>query len=298
MRESKNINEFPREIVGLFDKFVHGDIDRRGFIEGAGKYSISAIAAGAMLNSLLPDFASAQKIMPDDKRLVTNKIEILSPNGSGKINAYFVRPSNAKLKKKLPCVIVIHENRGLNPHIEDIARRIALEGFVVLAPDALTSLGGYPGNEDDARAKFQTLDQNKIKADFISVAEYARKMPSSNGKIGAIGFCYGGGMANYLATKIDYLRAAVPFYGASADAASVPNIKAKIQLHFASDDQRFNDMWPPYEAALKAANKNYEAFFYEGTVHGFNNDTTPRFNEAAAELAWSRSIKFLKKSLK
>ncbi len=298
METSENINKYPREIIRLFDEFVHGDIDRRGFIENAAKYSISAIAAGAMLNSLLPDFAAAQKIKPDDKRITTNKIKIDSPNGSGFINAYFVRPTNPKMPKKLPCVIVVHENRGLNPHIEDIARRIALEGFVVIAPDALTSLGGYPGNEDDARTKFQTLDQNKIKADFIAAANHARKMPSSNGKIGVIGFCYGGGMANYLATKLDYLRAAVPFYGAAADVALVPTIKAKLQLHFASDDQRFNEMWPPYEAALRAANKNYEAFTYDGTVHGFNNDTTPRYSESAAKLAWSRAIAFFKKELK
>ncbi len=298
MDKRKDIKDYPREIVQLFDNFVHGDIDRRGFIEGAGRFSISAIAAGAMLNSLLPDFAAAQKIAPDDKRITTNKIKIDSPNGSGQINAYYVRPTKGKLPKKLPCVIVIHENRGLNPHIEDIARRIALEGFVVIAPDALTSLGGYPGNEDDARTKFSTLDQNKIKADFVAAADYARKMPSSNGKIGAIGFCYGGGMVNYLATKLDYLRAGVPFYGAAADLAQVDKIKAKLQLHFAADDQRFNEMWPPYEAALKANDKSFDAYFYEGTVHGFNNDTTPRYNEAAAKIAWSRSMAFLKKNLK
>lgn len=293
-----NGNEYPREIMGLFDKFVHGDIDRRGFIEGAGKFSISALSAGAFLNSLVPNFAAAQKTEPNDKRLWIEDIRIPSKKGSGVINAYLARPKNLKIWNRLPVILVVHENRGLNPHIKDIARRIALEGFIAIAPDALTSLGGYPGNEDDARTKFGTLDQNKIKEDFIAAANFAKITEHSNDKLGAIGFCYGGGIVNFLATKINFMRAGVPFYGAAANIADVPNIKAKLMLQFASDDERFNAMWPAYEAALKANKKSYQAFTYEGTLHGFNNDTTPRFNEKMAQLAWSRSIEFFKKELK
>lgn len=295
---AKNIDEFPKPIITLFDKYVHGDIDRRGFIEGAAGFAISASAAGAMLNALLPDFASAQKIAPDDKRLWIEDIHIPSPNGSGVINAYLARPKKIGFLQKLPVIIIIHENRGLNPHIKDIARRIALEGYIAIAPDALTALGGYPGDEDAARAKFATLDQNKIKQDFIAAAKFARVTEHGNNKLGAIGFCYGGGMVNYLATQLEELNAGVAFYGAAPNLEDVPNIKAKLMLHFAQDDERFNAMWPPYEAALKANNKPYQAFNYEGTVHGFNNDTTPRYNEKMAALAWSRSMEFFKQKLK
>lgn len=289
---------FPKEIMGLFDKYVHGDIDRRGFIEGAGKFAISASIAGAYLNSLVPNFAQAQKIAPNDNRLWTEDIKIPSKLGSGHINAYLARPKKIRFLQKLPVIIVIHENRGLNPHIKDITRRIALEGFIAIAPDALTSLGGYPGNEDDARAKFASLDQAKIKQDFIAAAKFAKVTEHANNKLGAIGFCYGGGMSNYLATELTNLKAAIPFYGAAAPIENVGKIKAKIMLHFASDDERFNAMWPKYKEALIANNKSFEEYFYEGTVHGFNNDTTPRYNEKMASLAWQRSIDFFKRELK
>lgn len=291
-------NEYPKEIMGLFDKFVHGDIDRRGFIEGAGKFAISASSAGAFLNSLLPNFAQAQKISPDDKRLWTEDIKIPSKNGSGIINAYLARPKKLKFLQKLPVIIVVHENRGLNPHIKDIARRIALEGFIAIAPDALTSLGGYPGDEDMARTKFATLDQAKIKQDFIAAANFAKVTEHANNKLGAIGFCYGGGMVNFLATEMPNMKIVIPFYGAPAPIENVSKIKSEIMLHFASDDERFNAMWPKYKEALEANKKQFEAFFYEGTMHGFNNDTTPRYNEKMANLAWQRSIEKFKKVLK
>lgn len=284
------IEDFPPEVVKLFDKYVHGDIDRRGFLDGASKYAVGGITAAVFLDALSPNFAAAEVISPDDPRLWIEDIRIPSPQGSGTINAYMARPRNLRFLQGLGVVIVVHENRGLNPHIKDIARRIALAGFIAIAPDALTSLGGYPGNEDEARAKFATLDQVKIKADFLAAARHGRIIEHSNRKIGAIGFCYGGGMVNYMATQLPFLRAGVPFYGAAAPLDGVKNIRAKLQLHFASDDARFNEMWPPYEAALKANNKPFEAFTYQGTMHGFNNDTTPRFNASAAALAWGRAI--------
>ena len=293
-----SINNFPPQVLQLFDKYVHGDIDRRGFLDAASKYAIGGLSAAAFLNALSPNFAQAQKIAPDDARLWIEDIHIPSPNGSGRLNAYMARPKNLRFLQRIGVVIIAHENRGLNPHIKDIARRIALEGFIAIAPDALTSLGGYPGNEDEARAKFATLDQNKIKADFLAAARHCWTIEHSNRKIGAIGFCWGGGMVNYMATQLDFLRAGVPFYGAAAPLEGVVNIRAKLQLHFAADDARFNEMWPPYQEALKANHKNFEAFTYAQTLHGFNNDTTPRFNAAAAALAWGRSIAFLKANLR
>jgi carboxymethylenebutenolidase len=290
--------EFPREIMQLFDKYVHGDIDRRGFLDGAGKFAVGGVSAAAYLSALTPDFANAQQIRPNDPRLWVESIRIPSPEGSGTINAYLARPRGMHFWRKLPVIIVVHENRGLNPHIRDITRRIALEGYIAIAPDALTALGGYPGDEDTARTKFATLDQNKIKQDFIAATKFARVTEHANNQLGAIGFCYGGGMVNYLATQCDYLHAAVPFYGAAAPLDGVANIRAKLLLHFASDDERFNAMWPPYEAALRTAHKSYQAFTYEGTMHGFNNDTTPRYNATAAALAWQRTISFFDNELK
>ncbi len=292
------IEDFPPEVVKLFDKYVHGDIDRRGFLEAASKYAVAGTSAAVFLNALSPKFAEAEQIAQNDPRLWIENIRYPSPRGSIDVNAYMARPKRLRFLQRLPVVIVIHENRGLNPHIKDIARRIALEGFIAIAPDALSSLGGYPGTEDEARAKFSTLDQSKIRQDFIRAVEHAKIIEHSSRKIGAIGFCYGGGMVNFLATQMPDLRAGVPFYGAAAPLDGVKNIKAKLQLHFASDDARFNEMWPPYEAALKANQKQYSAHFYEGTVHGFNNDTTPRYNKTAADLAWSRAMAFLKAELR
>lgn len=297
---SKNLthNDFPREIIHLFDKFVHGDIDRRGFIEGAGKFSISAAAAAGFLETLRPDFANAQQIAPNDARLWVEDIHIPSPQGSGTINAYLARPKNLRFLQTAPVIIVVHENRGLNPHIKDIARRLALAGYIAIAPDALTALGGYPGDEDSARTKFATLDQNKIKLDFIAACNFAKITEHSNRKIGVVGFCYGGGMVNYLASKVSFLRAGVAFYGGPPALSDVPNIHANLMLQFAADDERINAAWPAYEAALKAANKPYQAFTYPNTVHGFNNDTTPRYSPEQARIAWDRTLAFFTQNLR
>ena len=294
----KTHHDFPKEILSLFDKFVHGDIDRRGFIEGAGKFAISASVASGYLASLVPDFANAQKIAPNHPDLWIERIRIPSKSGSGVINAYLARPKNLSIFQKLPVIIVCHENRGLNPHIEDITRRIALNGYIAIAPDALTALGGYPGNEDKARELFAKLDQNKIREDFLAAVKFADITEHGNDKVGVIGFCWGGGMANYLAANSNKVNAAIAFYGAPPPLEKVPNIKGKLLLHFAQDDERFNAMWPDYEKALKANHKDYVAFVYPNTVHGFNNDTTPRYNEKMANLAWNRSMNFFNNLLK
>jgi carboxymethylenebutenolidase len=294
--ERKQASEFDQELLNLFDKYVHGDIDRRGFLDRAAKFAIGGITAGMLLDALSPKFAEAEQIPKDDKRLATSTIEIDSPKGDGKIKAYFARPASAK--GKLPGVLVIHENRGLNPHIEDVTRRIALEGFDVMAPDALTSLGGYPGDEDKAREAFGKLDQAKIREDFLAAAAALKRRPDCTGKLGAVGFCYGGGMTNFLATQLPDLRAAVPFYGSQPKPEEVAKIKAPMLIHYADKDDRINAGIPAFEEALKANKVKYEIFKYDGTQHGFNNDTTPRFDKAAAELAWKRTIEFFKHNLK
>ncbi|HEY5807238.1 MAG TPA: dienelactone hydrolase family protein [Povalibacter sp.] len=290
----KTANDFHPEVLRLFDKYVHGQISRRGFLDGATKFAVGVTAVG-LLESLSPKFAEAQQIAPTDSRLKIESIEITAP-GYGKVRAYKVVPVNAK--GKLPVVLVVHENRGLNPHIEDIARRIALDGFIAVAPDALFPLGGYPGNEDAARELFGKLDQAKTREDFVATAEYLKKLPEGNGKLGVVGFCYGGGISNFLATRVPTLNAAVPFYGSAPALEDVPKIKAPLLIHFGETDERINAAWPAYEAALKSAGVKYDAFVYPGTQHGFNNDTTPRYDEAAAKLAWGRTIEFFKKQLK
>lgn len=291
----KTSKDFHPEVLRLFDKYVHGQITRRGFLDGAATFAVGGLTAAGLLDALTPRFAEAQQIEPNDDRLKTESIEIPSP-GYGKVRAYKAVPKNAK--GKLPVVLVVHENRGLNPHIEDIARRIALEGFIAVAPDALFPLGGYPGNEDAARELFGKLDQAKTREDFVATAEYLQKLPEGNGKLGVVGFCYGGGISNFLATRVPTLNAAVPFYGNAPALEDVPNIKAPLLIQFAETDERINAAWPAYEAALKAANVKYEAHIYPGTQHGFNNDTTPRYDEAAAKLAWGRTIAFFKEKLK
>lgn len=287
---------FSREVLDIFDAYVHGAIDRRGFLGKCAVHVGSLAAASAVLTALSPDFARGQVIAPTDKRITTTWIDILSPAGNGKIRAYVARPALAG-KKPLPVILVAHENRGLNPHIEDIARRLAVAGYMAVAPDALTTLGGYPGDEDKAREAFGTLDKAKIGEDFVAAARYALTMAGSNGKLGATGFCFGGGMANLVATRVPELRAAAPFYGAGAPIADVPRIKAELLLHFAGNDARTNAGWPPYEEALKKAGKKYAAFIYEGAEHGFNNDTTPRFSKPAADLAWGRTIALFRRTL-
>jgi carboxymethylenebutenolidase len=295
--ERKTANEFPQELLNLFDQYVHGGIDRRGFLDRASKFAVGGMTAAMLLDALNPRFAEAQQVPKDDGRLKTEYLEYPSTSGSGKTRGYLARP--AKGDAKLPGVLVVHENRGLNPHIEDIARRLALDNFVAFAPDALAPLGGYPaGGEDEARALFQKLDQTKTREDMVAAATYLKGRPDCTGRIGVVGFCYGGGIANMLATRMPDLLAAVPFYGGQAPAADVPKIKAALLIQYAENDERINAGWPAYETALKAAGVKYTAHIYPGTQHGFNNDTTPRYDEAAAKLAWQRTVEFFNKTLR
>ncbi len=294
--ERKKASDFDQELLNIFDQYVHGQIDRRGFLDRAGKFAVGGMTAAMLLDALNPQFAAAQQVPKDDKRLKTETVEYESPQGTGKMKGYLARPATAA--GKLPGVLVVHENRGLNPHIEDIARRVALDNFVAFAPDALTPLGGYPGEEDKARELFGKLDQTKTREDFVAAAGFLKGRPDCTGKIGVVGFCYGGGIANMLATRLPDLGAAVPFYGGQARVEDVPNIKAPLLIHYAEKDDRINAGWPAYEAALKANNVKYSAFIYPGTQHGFNNDTTPRYDEAAAKLAWQRTIEFFNKNLR
>ncbi len=289
-------NDFHPEVLKLFDRYVHGLTDRRGFLEGAKKFAAGGVGAGALLEALNPRFAEAEQVAKDDPRIVGKFVEYPSPEGYGTVKGYLVEP--AKAQGKLPTVLVVHENRGLNPHIEDIARRLALDNFIAFAPDALAPLGGYPGDEDKARELFSKLDQAKTRKDFILAARVLKALPGGNGKVGVVGFCYGGGVANFLATQLPDLAVAVPFYGAQPPAEEVAKIKAALLIHYAGNDDRINAGWPAYEAALKAAGVKYEAFVYPGAQHGFNNDTTPRFDAAAAKLARSRTIDFFNAHLR
>ena len=294
--ERQTAHDFDQELLSLFDAYVHGAIDRRGFLDKAAKYAVGGVTAAMLLDQLSPKFAEAQVVKPEDPRIRVQYVEYDSPKGSGKMRGYLAQP--AKAAGKLPAVLVIHENRGLNPHIEDIARRLALDNFVAFAPDALFPLGGYPGDEDKARALFQTLDQAKTREDFVAAADWLKARPETTGKIGAVGFCYGGGMVNFLATRVPDLAAGVAFYGSAPNLEDVPKIKAALVIQSAEVDERINASWPGYEAALKAANVRYERYLYPGTQHGFNNDTTPRFDAAAAKLAWERTIAHLNKHLR
>lgn len=293
----KTADDFDPEVLKLFDQYVHGLIDRRGFLNAAGKYAtVGGLTAAGLLSALSPQFAQAQQVAGNDPRIKTKHVEIPSPDGYGKVRGYLVQPANAK--GKLPMVLVVHENRGLNPHIEDIARRLALDNFIAFAPDALFPLGGYPGDEDKARELFTKLDQPKTRADFVAAAGYLKTLPEGNGKVGVVGFCYGGAVANFLATRIPDLAASVPFYGSQPPAEDVVKIKAPLLIHYAEKDERINAGWPKYEEALKSAGVKYEAHIYPGAQHGFNNDTTPRYDEAAAKLAWQRTVKFFSTHLR
>ena len=299
-------NDFDPEVMKLFDQYVHGQLDRRGFLAQAGRYAVGGATAASLLAALSPSFA-AQQVAAADPRIKAGFVEYPSPQGNGTLRGYLVQPAppaenvkantKANAKGKLPTVLVAHENRGLNPHIEDIARRLALDGFIAFAPDALFPLGGYPGDEDKARALFAKLDQPKTRADFVAAANMLKALPQGNGKVGVVGFCWGGGIANYLPTVIADLAAAVPFYGPQAPAADAAKIKAPLMMHDAEKDERIRAGWPAYEAALKAAGVPYQYFVYAGTEHGFNNDTTPRYDEAAATLAWQRTVDFFTKRL-
>jgi carboxymethylenebutenolidase len=292
----KTAADFDPEVLKLFDKYVHGIIPRREFLKSVATFVVGTVTAEGLLDALNPRFAEAQQVPASDARITATYAETTSPEGYGKLRGYLVKP--AKALGKLPTVLVVHENRGLNPHIEDIARRLALDGFIAFAPDALFPLGGYPGNEDKARELFPKLDQTKTRADFIAAAGFLKTLPEGNGKVGVVGFCYGGGIANFLATRLPDLAAAVPFYGNQPSDEDAARIKAPLLIHYAEKDERINAGWPKYEAALKAAGVKYEAYIYPGVQHGFNNDTTPRYDEAAAKLAWQRTVDFLSARLR
>jgi carboxymethylenebutenolidase len=287
--------DFDQELLILFDAYVHGSLDRRGFLERASKFAVGGMTAAGLLAALSPNFAAAQVVPKDDARLKTEVVDVPSPSGYGSLKAYVAKPASAT--GKLPSVLVIHENRGLNPHIEDITRRIALDGYLAFAPDALAPLGGYPGDEDKARALFGTLDQSKTKQDMLASAKALMARADSSGRVGVVGFCYGGGVAHMLATELPELAAAVPYYGNHPAAEAAAKVKSPLLIHFAGTDDRINSAWPAYEAALKAAGAPYTAHQYPGTQHGFNNDTTPRFDEAAATLSWRRTMAFFKERL-
>jgi len=289
-------SDFDPELLGLFDLYVHGLVDRRSFLERAAKFAGAGVTAAGLLEALNPKFAQAQQITPEDERLHAEFVELPSPNGNGKVRGYLVR--SKKASGKLPAVLVVHENRGLNPHIEDVARRLALENFLVFAPDALFTLGGYPGDEDKARELFQKLDKAKTLEDFVASERYLKTHVQGNGRVGVVGFCYGGGIAHTLATRLPDLDAAVPFYGSSPAPGLASLVKAELLVHSAATDERTNASFPAYETALKAAKVKFTAYTYPGTQHGFHNDTTPRYDEAAAKLAWSRTLQLFERTLR
>ena len=294
--ERKKASDYPQELLDLFHEYQHGDINRRSFLDRAGKFAIGGLTLASIFESLQPNYAWAQQVPPDDKRIKVGYEVVQSPAGNGSIKGYLVRPSQAK---KLPVVLVIHENRGLNPYIEDVARRLALANFVAFAPDGLTSVGGYPGDDEKGGAAFRTVDRNKMTEDFIAAAKWLKARSDSNGKLGAVGFCFGGGMVNQLAVRLGAdLNAGVSFYGRQASVDDVPKISAPLLLNYAGNDQGVNAGIANYEAALKANNKVYAQHMYEGKQHGFHNDTTPRYDEAAAKLAWTRTLEWFNKYLR
>ena len=289
-------SDFDQDLLILFDAYVHGNLDRRGFLDKAQKFAKAGVTAAGLLAALSPDFAAGQQVPKDDPRLTIERVSFNSPNGTGSVRGYLARPASAGTGK-LPAILVIHENRGLNPHIEDIARRLALDGFMAFAPDALTTLGGYPGDEDKARDLFARLDQGKAREDFRAASLWLDARADSTGKFGAIGFCYGGGIVHWLSTQLAHLDAGVPFYGNTPEPVEAVRVKAPLLVQQAEVDDRINAAWPAYEAALKAAGVKYIAYRYPGTQHGFNNDTTPRYDAAAAKLAWERTVAFFRQQL-
>jgi carboxymethylenebutenolidase len=292
--ERKKASDFPPEVMELFDGYVHGSISRRDFLDRAARYAVGGVSAAAMLQSLSPNFAWAQQVPKDDKRIKAGYVAYDSPQGSGKMRGYLAEPAKAG---KHAAIVVVHENRGLNPYIEDVARRLAVAGYVALAPDALAPVGGYPGDEDKGREMFGKLDQSKMFEDFTAAVEYLKLRPDATGKLGAIGFCMGGGIVNRLAVRFPELSAGVPFYGPQPPAADAAKVKAALQMHYAEKDDRINAGRQAWDDALRAAGKKYESHVYPGTQHGFHNDTTPRYDEAAAKQAWSRSLAWFKAHL-
>ena len=295
--QRRKASEYPQELLDLFDLYVHGDIERREFLDGAKKFATGGLTAMAIFESLRPNYAWAEQVPKDDARLKTERVSVPSPQGNGKIDGYLVRP--AKAAGKLPAVLVIHENRGLNPYIEDVARRLGTQGYMAFAPDGLTSVGGYPGDDEKGGAAFGKVDRPKMAEDFVAAAQWLKARPDCTGKLGAVGFCFGGGVVNSLAVRLGAdLNAGVPFYGGQPPAAEVARIKAPLLLQYASLDTRLTGGWPAYEEALKANHVTYEGYVYEGANHGFHNDTTPRYDEKAATLAWSRTLEWFGKYLK
>ncbi len=295
--DRKKATDFPQELLNLFDRYVHGDIGRRDFLDGAQKFAGGGLTAAALWESLRPNYAWAQQVPKDDSRIVAEYATVPSPQGNGSIRGYLVRP--AKAAGKLPGVLVVHENRGLNPYIEDVARRFAAANFVAFAPDGLTSVGGYPGDDEKGAVLFRKVDQGKMAEDLLASARWLKGRADCTGKLGVVGFCFGGGVANMLAVRMGAdLAAAVPFYGGQPQAADAAKIKAPLLLHYAALDTRVNAGWPAFEEALKANHVVYTAHMYEGANHGFHNDTTPRYDEAAAKLAWQRTLDFLNKYLR
>lgn len=296
MATRKTARDFHPEVLRLFDRYVHGIIDRRAFLAGAARFAAGATTAAGLLAALSPRFADARQVAPDDARLDARHVGFASPDGHGTGRGYLVRPRKAA--GLLPVVLVVHENRGLNPHIEDVARRLALEGYIAFAPDALHPLGGYPGDEDRARAEFAKLDQARTRQDFMAAADMLAGIEGGNGRLGVIGFCYGGGMANFLAVRRDDVLAAAPFYGSAPPAEDVPGIEAELLVVLAGNDERINAGWPAYRDALEKAGVRYTLFQPPGTQHGFHNDTTPRYDEAAAREAWTRVLALFDRTLR
>lgn len=294
--ERKKASDYPQALLDLFHEYQHGDISRRSFLDRAGKFAVGGLTATAILDSLRPNWAWAETVAPTDARIKSSRVSVPSPQGNGSINGYLVRPAAGA--GRLPAVLVVHENRGLNPYIEDVARRLALANFLALAPDALTSVGGYPGDSDQGAALFRQVDSAKMMNDFEAAARWLQAYAESTGRVGVVGFCYGGGVANTMAVRIPNLGAAVPYYGRQPSAEDAARISAPLLIHYAGNDQGVNAGWPAFEAALKAGSKRYEAFTYAGTQHGFHNDTTPRFDEAAAKLSWDRTVAFFDRNLR
>lgn len=287
--------DFPPELLELYDGYVHGLLSRRDFLDRAGQFAVGGLTAASLLAALSPNYALAEQVAFTDPDIMPEYIHYPSPNGHGEVRGYLVRPTG--VAGPVPGVVVVHENRGLNPYIEDVARRVAKSGFVALAPDGLSSVGGYPGNDDEGRELQQRVDPEKLMNDFFAAVEFLMGHEATTGRVGITGFCYGGGVANAAAVAYPELGAAVPFYGRQPDARDVPRIQAPLLLHYAGLDDRINAGWPAYEAALKANDKVYEAYIYPGVNHGFHNDSTPRYDQAAAELAWSRAIDWFRRYL-
>ena len=294
--ERKSASDYPQELLDLFHEYQHGDIDRRTFLGRAGKFAVGGLTVAAIFESLRPNYAWAQQVPADDKRIKVGYEVVQSPDGNGSIKGYLARPAKGK---KHPVVLVIHENRGLNPYIEDVARRLATSNFIAFAPDGLTSVGGYPGNDEAGAVAFRKVDGKKMTEDFVAAAKWLKARSDSTRKLGAVGFCFGGGMVNQLAVRLGAdLNAGVAFYGRQAGVDDVPKISAPLLFNYAGNDQRINDNRTAYEAALTAQGKVYASYMYEGKQHGFHNDTTPRYDEGAAKLAWTRTLEWFNKHLR